>query len=115
MNLVSFVGELDKNKEIGWIRYIFKGVDKIGGYKRMKMIGWIVLVMVFINELIDLMMNVIDFFLKVNIEKVVSEINLEVNFGIKIFLLGFVFVVVFGLIVLGIVYRILNIMLKFFE
>lgn len=64
LNLVSFVGELDKNKEIGWIRYIFKGVDKIGGYKRMKMIGWIVLVMVFINELIDLMMNVIDFFFK---------------------------------------------------
>lgn len=111
-NLASLAGELDKNKETGWIRYTFKGVDKIGGYKRMKTTGWIVLATVPINELTDPMMNAIDSSLKANTEKVASEINSEVNSGIKTSLLGSVFAAVFGLIVLGIAYRTLNTTLK---
>lgn len=68
-NLASLAGELDKNKETGWIRYTFKGVDKIGGYKRMKTTGWIVLATVPINELTDPMMNAIDSSLKANTER----------------------------------------------
>ncbi|WP_048150451.1 methyl-accepting chemotaxis protein [Palaeococcus ferrophilus] len=111
-NLADLAGELDKNKDTGWVRYTFKGIDKIAGYKRMKTTGWIVLATVPINELTDPMMKAIEASLKENTEKVANEITSEVNSGIKTSFLGSILAALFGLVVMGIAYRSVNSTLK---
>ncbi|ASJ02401.1 chemotaxis protein [Thermococcus profundus] len=111
-NLASLADELDKNKDTGWVRYTFKGVDKIAGYKRMKTTGWIVLATVPIHELTDPMMNAIDASLKENTDKVTKEINSDVDAGIKNAFLGSILAAIFGLVILGIAYKTINSTLK---
>jgi methyl-accepting chemotaxis protein len=106
--LASLADELDKNKDRGWVRYTFGGVDKIAGYKRMKTTGWIVLATVPINELTDPLTEAVSSALKENTARTEENIARVIDEGVRHSLLGSMLAALFGVLTLAIGYRSIN-------